>query len=58
MDELEYVDLITDPDTVASQCVLRRSGTDGKASYAPFSVTGMALRDCVMFSLLPGELGD
>ena len=59
MDELENVDLITDPDTVASQCVAEKVGYRREGVLRAFlRYRDGRIRDCVMFSLLPGELVD
>lgn len=55
--ELQRVDLVTDPDNVASQRVAEKVGFRREGVLrAHLRHPGGRIRDSVMFSLLPGEL--
>jgi RimJ/RimL family protein N-acetyltransferase len=57
--ELQRVDLITDPDNVASQRVAEKVGFQREGVLrAHLRHPDGRIRDSVMFSLLPGELRD
>ena len=57
--ELQRIDLITDPDNVASQRVAEKVGFQREGVLrADLRHRDGRIRDSVMFSLLPGELRD
>ena len=57
--ELQRIDLITDPDNVASQRVAEKVGFQREGVMrAHLRHPDGRIRDSVMFSLLPGELRD
>jgi len=57
--ELQRLELITDPDNVASQRVAEKVGFQREGVLRSHLMHGDGrLRDSVMFSLLPGELRD
>ncbi len=56
---LQRVDLVTDPDNIASQRVAEKAGFQREGVLrARVRLTDGRIRDDVMFSLLPGELRD
>ena len=57
--ELQRLELITEPDNVASQRVAEKVGFQREGVLRSHLMHGDGrLRDSVMFSLLPGELRD
>jgi RimJ/RimL family protein N-acetyltransferase len=57
--ELQRIDLVTDPDNLASQRVAEKAGFQREGVLrAHLRHPDGRIRDSVMFSLLPGELGD
>ena len=57
--ELQRIDLLTDPDNVASQRVAEKVGFQREGVLrAHLRHPDGRIRDSVMFSLLPGELRD